>query len=202
MIRVAIADDHELVREGLKKLIGLHPDLVLAGEAASMDELAPLLADGQVDVLILDLCWQGMADLEALQAVRAAWPAVRVLVLSMFDAQRYAAPALRAGAAGYVSKAMASGQVVEAVRAIAAGAVYGADGAAAPLQALPHQALTARELAVLRLLGAGASIKQVAGQLNLSISSVHTYRRRIFQKMDLRTNAALVRYAIEQQLLP
>jgi two-component system, NarL family, invasion response regulator UvrY len=209
MIRVAIADDHELIREGLKKLLLGASDIAVAAEAATLDGTLTLLRDGGIDVLVLDLSLAGGADLESLRIVRAQFPAVAVLVLSVHPEQRCAVQALRAGAAGYVSKAVASDQVVMAIRKIGAGGRYIsplvaellADEVSRPAARPPHMHLTPREQEVFLLLGSGMPIKRVALELNLSVSSVNTYRARIFRKMGLHTNAALIRYAVEHGLV-
>lgn len=208
MIRIAIADDHQLIREGLKKVVLAHQSIAVVGEAADLESVLAMLAETAVDVLVLDLSLDGRPDIQALHAVREAYPDLAVLVLSVHAEDRFAVPALKAGAAGYVCKAMAVDEVVGAIEKIAKGGRYVsplvaellAHEVSRPPSVAPHLRLTRRETDVFQLLGAGVPIKQAAAQLGLSISSVNTYRTRIFRKMGLKSNAALIRYAIEQAM--
>ncbi|MBK4733444.1 response regulator [Noviherbaspirillum pedocola] len=208
MIRIVTADDHELIREGLKKVLLPEPDIALAGEASTLHATLDLLARESIDVLVLDLSLEHGSEIQTLLTVRAAFPAVSVLVLSVHPEERLAIPALKAGAAGYVSKAMAADQVIKAIRKIGSGGRYIsprvaellAEEVSNPPARPAHQHLTQREREVFQLLGQGMPIKHVAAQLELSISSVNTYRARIFRKMGLRSNAALIRYAVEHRL--
>lgn len=208
-INIAIADDHELVREGLKKIFRQHHDLKLVGEATDIAGTLELLARTGPDILILDLSLDNAGDLEALHAVRSGFPKIPVLVLSMHAEERCAVRAVKAGACGYVTKSMAAAEVVAAVRKIVAGGRYVgvklaemlAAELVSPAPVAAHERLTVRETEVLRLLGAGFPIKKVAAMLDLSISSVSTYRLRIFRKMDLKSTAALIRYALEHNLI-
>lgn len=207
MIRIAIADDHELIREGLKK-VALAKGAEVVGEAADISTTLALLAQKKVDVLVLDLSLDQLPELQALIAVRAAFSSVPVLVLSVHPEERFAVAAIKAGAAGYVSKANAADEVIGAIRKIAAGGRYISPLVAellaremtSPTSRPAHELLTRRETEVLQLLGAGMPAKQVAAKLGLSISSVNTYRARIFRKMGLHSNAALIRYAVQNGL--
>lgn len=208
MIRIAIADDHELIREGLKKVAIVAGDVQVVGEANSLDGALELLRTTAVDVLVLDLSLASLPDLQALQTVREAFPSVPVLVLSIHPEELYAVAALKAGAAGYVCKSMAADEVIGAIHKVAQGGHYVspltaellAKDLSNPVTAPAHERLTQREFEVFQMLGAGMPVKQVAAQLGLSISSVNTYRARIFLKMDLRSNAALIRYAVQHGL--
>ena len=213
MINIAIADDHELVRMGLRTLLMPERDIAIVAEAADLAATLALLGQeptrGQVDVLVLDLPLDATPELHPLITVRARFPDVAVLVLSAHPEERLAVPALRAGASGYVCKRKGAAEVVAAVRKIGGGGRYISPAVAEllaqeiskPPETRAHEALTGRELEVFRLLGTGMSIKQAAAQLGLSISSVNTYRNRIFRKMGLRSNAALIRYAIQHRLV-
>lgn len=208
MINIAIADDHQLIREGLKRLAAARDDIEVAWEANDLPSALDQLGTTSVDVLILDLSLNDSPDIKALLAVRAAFPAVPTLVLSMYSEERFAVQALKAGAAGYICKATAADDVITGIRKIAQGGRYVsplvaellAKELSSPAAAPLHELLTARERQVFGLLGAGMPIKQVAAELELSISSVNTYRVRIFQKMGLQSNAALIRYAIKHDL--
>lgn len=208
MIRIVIADDHELIRQGIKKIIGSCADLRIVGEAADLAGTIALVAQHQPDVVVLDVSLPEHDGLEGLAALRRQFPQQRVVMLSMYAEERYAMSALRAGAAGYVSKAMAAEELVKAIRQVVAGSTYIGPKLAAlmarqarePEPMAAHHSLTAREAEILALIGAGLQIKQVAAQLDISVSSVNTYRNRIFRKMGLTSNAAMIRYALQSGL--
>ena len=209
MITIVIADDHELIREGIKKIIRSSKDLRIVGEAAGFDALTELVGNAAPDLVILDLSLPGYEGLAGLVELRARFPDQRVLILSMFPEEQYAIAALRAGASGYVSKSMAAEELVLGIRRVMAGSSYisanlagllAAD-AASPRSRPAHELLTRREHDVLTMIGAGKQIKQVSAELGISISSVNTYRARIFKKMGLASNAALIRYAIKVGLV-
>lgn len=209
MTSLIIADDHELLREGVKKILRSAPGLRVVGEAADLARTLVLVAQHRPDVVVLDISLPGHEGLEGLEELRRAFPEQRVIMLSMYAEERYALAALRAGAAGYVTKTMAAEELVKAIRKVMEGGAYIgprlaellAQEACAPPQQAPHERLTAREGEILALIGAGLQIKQVAAELGISISSVNTYRNRIFHKMGLATNAALIRYAIQHGLV-
>ena len=208
MTTILIADDHELIREGIKKIIRATRDLKIAGEAAGFDQLTALMEERAPDLIILDLSLPGYEGLAGLVELKKRFPRQRVLILSMYPEEQFAISALRAGASGYVSKSMAAEELVLAIRRIMAGSTYistnlaqllASDAATPPARAA-HEALTAREHDVLVMIGEGKQIKQVSAELGISISSVNTYRARIFKKMGLASNAALIRYAIKHGL--
>jgi two-component system invasion response regulator UvrY len=209
LIRLVIADDHELIREGVKKIIRSTSDLRVVGEAADLAQTIALVTQHHPDLLVLDISLPGHDGLEGLLELRQQYPGLRIVMLSMYSEERYALAALKAGACGYVTKTMAAEELVTAVRRVAAGGNYIgprlaellAQGACVPAPAAPHLSLTAREGEVLALIGAGLQVKQVAAELGISVSSVNTYRNRVFQKMGLSSNAALIRYALQQGLV-
>jgi two-component system, NarL family, invasion response regulator UvrY len=205
LINIVIADDHELIREGIKKIIRSSRDLRIVGEAAGFDALTELVEQATPDLVILDLSLPSYEGLAGLVELRSRFPKQRVLILSMFPEEQFAIPALRAGASGYVSKSMAAEELVLGIRRVMAGSTYVsanlagllAADAAAPPSRPAHELLTRRERDVLTMIGAGKQIKQVSAELGISISSVNTYRARIFKKMGLASNAALIRYALK-----
>jgi two-component system invasion response regulator UvrY len=209
LIKLVIADDHELIREGVKKIVRSSPDLRVVGEAADLAQTIALVAQHQPDLVVLDISLPGHDGLEGLTELRLQYPGLRILMLSMYSEERYALAALKAGACGYVTKTVAAEELVTAIRRVAAGGNYVgprlaellAQGACAPVPAAPHLGLTVREGQILALIGAGLQVKQVAAELGISVSSVNTYRTRIFQKMGLSSNAALIRYALQQGLV-
>ena len=210
MIKIIIADDHQLIREGIKKIVRAPRDIQVVGEAATLQDTLLLIEQKLPDMLILDISLPGYDGLEGLALVRDRFPAMPVLILSMYPEERFAARALKIGAAGYLTKAMAAEELITAIRKIISGTTYFsarltqilASGASEPSSGLvQHASLTKRELQILAMLGAGKQVKQVAAALSISISSVNTYRSRIFRKMGLRSNAELIRYAVENSLI-
>lgn len=206
MIRVVIADDHHLLREGVKKVLSVDPDIYLAGEAADLATTLDILDTVEADVLLLDLTLSPVHELDALRTVVQRFPTLQVLVISSYPEERYGVAALKLGAAGYIPKTLTADAVSKAIHKVHAGRRYLSESLAEllahevtsrqPLRA--HDRLTERELQVLRLLAVGLPVKQVADKLAISISSVNTYRSRIFTKLQLRSNAELIRYAIHQ----
>ena len=204
MIRIVVADDHELIREGVKKIIRSCADLRIVGEAADLGRTIALVAQHTPDLVVLDISLPDYDGLDGLAELRRRFPEQRVVMLSMYAEERYAVSALRAGAAGYITKAMAAEELVKAIRQVVAGSTYigprlaelMARQALDPEPLPSHHSLTAREAEIVALIGAGMQIKQVAAQLGISVSSVNTYRNRIFRKMGLSSNAALIRYAL------
>lgn len=209
MIKIVIADDHELIREGVKKIIRACADMRIVGEAPDLAKTVALVEQHQPDVVVLDISLPGHEGLEGLTELRGRFPEQRVVMLSMFEEERYAVSALRAGAAGYITKAMAAEELVKAIRQVVAGSTYigprlaelMARQALEPERLPSHQSLTAREGEIFALIGAGMQIKQVAAELGISVSSVNTYRNRIFRKMGLSSNAAVIRYALKSGLV-
>jgi DNA-binding NarL/FixJ family response regulator len=207
MIRLVIADDHELIREGIKKIVRPCVDLKIVGEAADLQQAVNVIAQVRPDVVVLDISLPDFDGLKGLAELRRHFPEQRIVMLSMHPEERYALAALRAGALAYVSKNMAASELVEAIRSAAVGNAWLGPRVCALLahDAHPstrpvHHSLTPRESEIVALIGAGLQIKQVAAELGISISSVNTYRSRIFRKMGLATNAALIRYALQHGL--
>lgn len=209
MIRVIVADDHHLLREGVKKVLSVDPDIVLAGEAVDLKSTLALLDTVAADVLLLDLTLSPVHELDALGTVVGRFPDLRVLVLSSHSEERFGVAALKLGAAGYIPKTLTVDVMSKAIHKVHAGGRYLSETLAELLanelssrQPRPgHERLTERELQVLRLLALGFPVKQVADKLAISISSVNTYRGRIFVKLQLRSNAELIRYAIHQGIV-
>jgi len=204
MIRVLLADDHEIVRDGLKRILGAAGDLQVTGEAADGDEALALVKAHDYDVALLDMSMPGLAGIDLIKRIRIEKPKLRILVLSMHGEQQYAARALKAGASGYLTKDSAAAQLVGAIRKVAAGGVHVSDAAAASLVSAsraPHQELTDREFEVLRLLAGGRSPTEIAAQLHLSVKTISTHKAHIQEKLGLGGTADLVRYALEHKLL-
>ncbi len=208
MIRVLIADDHPIVREGLRRIAGDQPGIAVVAEAASADLALQRVKDTAIDVMLLDVSMPGPTFIEVLQEVRREHPSIRVLVLSVHPEDQWAVRALRAGAAGYLTKDHSPEQLIEAIRKVYRGGKYVSAALAERLASglesgsaiAPHESLSDREFEVMQALGTGMSVKDVAGGLKLSPKTVSTYRTRILEKMQMATNADLVRYVSDHGL--
>ena len=209
MIRVLLADDHTIVREGLKQLLGAAGDLAIAGEARDGHEVLKRVRELEFDVLLLDMSMPGKSGIELIKLVKAEKPKLRVLVLSMHEEHQYAVRAIRAGASGYLTKESASGQLVAAIRKVAGGGAFISAAVAEQLAlgAMPgaegplHGALSDREFQVFRMLAEGKSISDIAERLSLSVKTVSTHKANILHKMNMATAGDLIRYAIAHRLV-
>ncbi len=207
--RILIADDHAVVRAGLRELLLLRGSFTVVGEASDGDELLKLAADTPADVLLLDVSMPGPPFLDLLQRVRALFPALRVLVLTMHAEDQFAVRALRGGASGYLTKDRSPAELVDAVTKISRGGRYISATLAERLswaldgdfRAAPHDLLSDREMQVLMLLGAGHTVKEAAETLRLSMKTVSTFRKRMMKKMGFLTNADAVQYVVREGLL-
>jgi len=210
MIRVLVADDHEVVRAGLRHIIEGHSGMEILAEAENGDEALELLESNKVDVLLLDISMPGPGFLPLLERVTVLEDAPRVLVLSVFPEEQWAVRALQAGAAGYLTKAHSGSELAEAIQKIHRGGRYVtptlaeqlAFGLAPDRERPPHEKLSAREFQVLCLLASGKIGKEIAADLDLSPRTVTTYRSRILEKLRIETTADLMRYAFEHDLVP
>lgn len=208
MIRVISADDHAVVRGGVKQLLAEAPDIQVVGEAADGAGLMQLLQAQACDVLLLDISMPGRDGLELLKDVRARWPAIAVVILSMHPERQYATRAMHAGALGYLTKAGAPEQLITAVRTVAGGGRYVSPALAQILAAqaagdegrLTHESLSDREYKVLVCIGAGKTVGEIADELFLSVNTVKTYRARLLTKLGLGSTADLIRYVIDHKL--
>jgi len=204
MIRVLIADDHKIVRDGLKRILAANADLQVAGEASSGDEALQLVRGNDYDVAVIDMSMPGLAGIDLIKRLKAEKAGLRLLVLSMHGEHQYAARALKAGASGYLNKDSAAEQLVSALRKIAAGGVHISEAAAATLlrrEGSRHEGLSDREFEVLRLLVEGLGPTEIAERLHLSVKTVSTHKTRILQKLEVGSTAELVRYALEHKLV-
>jgi DNA-binding NarL/FixJ family response regulator len=204
VIRILIADDHKIVRDGLRRILSGHGDLEVVGEAANGDEALARVKANEYDVALLDMSMPGLSGIDLIRRVKIERPKLRVLVLSMHGEDQYAVRALKAGASGYLGKDSAAELLVGAIRKIAAGGVHISDAAASSLvsgEKQAHQKLSDREFEVLRLLVDGKSPTDIAEQLHLSVKTVSTHKTRMLEKLGLKSTADLVRYAIETKLL-
>lgn len=203
MTRIVIADDHAVVRKGLRLILAGAEGIEIAGEASSADELLAFLRTGRADAVILDLMLGDRDGIEVLKHIRSEFAAMPVLMISMHAEEVFAIRALRAGANGYIQKSAAPETLVDAVRRIAARRTYMSPAIAEQLNsglargdshALAHERLSDREFEIFRLLGSGNSVSEIARTLNLSVKTVSTHRTHILAKTGLTTNAAIVEY--------
>lgn len=209
MIRIVVADDHTIVREGLKQLLGAAGDLSVVGEAQDGHTVMELVRTLDFDVLLLDMSMPGRSGIELIKQVLSEKARLRVLILSMHEEQQYAVRAIRAGAAGYLTKESASAQLVSVIRKVAAGGAFIGPAVAEQLalaampqtEGLPHTALSDREYQVFQALAAGRTVSEIATQLNLSVKTISTHKARLMQKMSLPNQAELIRYALAHKLI-
>jgi len=208
MIRVFIADDHAMVRGGLKQIIALGGDMEVVGEATDGNAVLAGLATTPSELLLLDMTMPGPSGVELIQRVRAAQPALPILVLSMHNEGQFVARALKAGAAGYVTKGSEPEVLISAIRKIAGGgrfidpSLVEAMVFEAGEDRQPHEALSERELQILKLIATGLPLGRIADQLHLSPKTVSTYKMRLMDKLGIDNNAELIRYATRHELMP
>lgn len=207
--RFLIADDHAILRAGLRQILAEeYPGACFAEAADSRAALSAAL-DGEWSLVLMDISMPGRGGLEVLKELRAQRPRLPVLILSMHPEEQFAVRALKSGAAGYLTKASAAEELVQAVARILAGGRYVSASLAERLAAtlggagegLPHETLSDREFQILRLLAAGRAVKEIADELTLSVNTVSTYRARVLEKLALQTNADLTRYALTHGLV-
>ena len=209
MLRVLIADDHTVVRRGLRQILLEGFPSAHVEEVADAEELIKKIMNAQWDLVISDLSMPGRSGLEALQQIKHMQPKLPVLILSIHPEEQYALRVLRAGAAGYLSKDMAPDELVIAVQKVMLGKKYITDTIAEKLAAVLdqdstkalHETLSDREFTVLKLLASGKSVSEIAESMFLSVTTVSTYRTRLMTKMNMKNNADLTLYAIENKLL-
>lgn len=209
MIRVLIVDDHAVVRRGLRQILSDAGDLEVLGEVEDYAGLTTFLREAVPDVLLLDISLPGRSGIDVLKAVREKHPRLAVLMLSMFPEDQYGLRALKAGAAGYVTKDAAPALLVEAIRAAAAGKKYVsprlatllAERLSQPEAGAPHELLSDREFETLKLIATGKKLSEMAELMHLSPKTVSVYRARVLGKLNLRTNSEIASYAIKHGLV-
>lgn len=209
MIEILVADDHPVVRWGLKQMFENYPDLHIAGEAATSDALIEQVRRRSWNLVILDLALPPGGGMEALKTIRDIAPQLPVLILSIYPEEDLAIRMLRLGANGYITKGAEADVLVPAIRKVAKGEKYVSAAVSEQLLASmgpkgvghAQDALTARELQVLRLLGQGRTITEIAKELKLSVKTVSTYRSRLLEKLQVRTTGELIRYAISEKIV-
>ncbi len=209
MIKIIIADDHAIVRKGLRQIVEETPDMVVTDEASNCHEVIEKVRKGQFDVVILDLTMPGRGGVDTLKEIKAEKPNLPVLVLSVHPEEQYAMRVLKAGAAGYVNKESAPVELIEAIRKVASGRKYISATLAESLalnlesdfEKPIHELLSDREFQVMCKIALGKTMTDIANELNLSIKTISTYRTRILEKMNMKSNAEIARYAIKNGLV-
>ena len=208
-IKVLVADDHAIVRQGLKTIISEHSDLSIAGEAENGNQVLKILKKIKVDVVLLDFDMPEKNGLDTLIELKALYPKLPVMILSIFPEDHYGTRFLKAGASGYLQKSSATDQLIDAIRKVFNGGKYISSALTDRLvtnlnrdhERPLHESLTDREFQVFCLLATGKKLKEIADELCLSINTISTYRSRILQKMDMSSNADVIRYAIKNKLV-
>jgi two-component system invasion response regulator UvrY len=209
LIKILIADDHAIVREGLKQIISETPDLKVTGETGDGRDVMNKIYENHFDVVLLDIAMPGKSGLEVLEEIRQKRPDLPVLILSMHPEEQYAVRALRTGAAGYLTKESAPEELISAIRKVSCGKKYVTASIAERLASAieidiakaPHELLSNREYQVLCMIASGKTVKQISEDLSLSAKTVSTYRSRILSKMKMKHNAELTYYAIQNGLV-
>jgi two-component system, NarL family, invasion response regulator UvrY len=208
MIDIVVADDHPVVRSGLKQFLASTDDIKVVADAGTAGEVLALLDNVACDVVMLDVNLPDMNGLEALKRIKRGRPGLPVLIFSMLDEEQFAIPAINNGASGYLSKDSPPDQILVALRTVAGGGHYVGPALAEKLiegqvdhgRKLPHDTLSPRELSVMLFLSKGTPLKRIASSLGLSVKTVSTFRARALAKLDLHSNADLIRYVLEHKL--
>lgn len=208
-IRVFIADDHAIVREGLKQILAESPDIIVAGEAENGIDAIKLFRKSKCHVILLDISMPDRSGIDVLKQVKKEYPDIAVLMLSMHREDQYAIRSLKAGASGYMTKQSAPKELVTAIRQVAAGQKYVSAALAQELasavgedhEAAPHDTLSDREYQTLTMIASGKTVSDIARELSLSVKTISEYRARLLVKMKLKNSAELTHYAIKNQLI-
>jgi two-component system invasion response regulator UvrY len=208
MIKILVADDHAVVREGLKQIVRETSDMVVTGEAADGREVLRLIREHDWDVVLLDIAMPGRSGLDILKELKAEEPRLPVLMLSMYPEEQYAVRALKAGASGYLTKESVPDELISAIRKVSAGGKYVSSSLAEKLaydletdaERPAHETLSDREYQVMCMIARGETLRNIADKLCLSIKTISTYRSRILEKMCMKNNAEIMRYAIKYHL--
>lgn len=209
MTRILIGDDHPIVRKGLKEILADAPEIFDVDEASDGPEFVNKVRRNAYDVALLDITMPGMSGLDVLKQLKSEYPALPILILSWHPEEHYAVRALKAGAAGYLTKETAPDELVKAVKKVRTGRKYVSASLAERLAVEidfdadkpPHESLSDREYQVMCLIASGKTVREIAELLSLSVKTISTYRARILEKMNMKSNAELTHYALKNQLV-
>ena len=208
-INILIADDHPIVREGFKQVLSETTDMVVAGEASNGQEVLNLIRKNKYTVVLLDISMPGRSGLEILKELRSEHPKLPILIVSIYPEEQYAVRAFRTGASGYLTKASAPHELIEAIRKVSKGGRYVSSSLAEELTyyldvdatRAPHETLSDREYQVMLLIASGKTVSGIAEELCLSVKTISTYRTHILKKMNLKNNAEITLYAVQNKLV-
>jgi two-component system invasion response regulator UvrY len=209
LVRILIADDHPVVRRGLRRILEDEAGMEIVGEAQNAQEALDLVGDKKCDVLVLDIEMPGRSGLDVLKELKKRQPKLPVLVLSIHPAEQFAVRVLKAGGVGYLTKESAPEELIKAIRAVQGGGKYISASVAEelanelerPAGKAPHETLSDREFEVLQMVASGKTVSQIAKELSFSVKTISTYRARVLAKMGMKTNAELTHYAIENKIV-
>jgi len=209
MIKVLIADDHPVIRQGLKQILEEQPDMKVTAEARNGQQAIDLAGKADCDVVVLDLDMPGKSGLDVLKVLKESRPKLPVLILSFHPEEQFALRVLKAGASGYLTKESAPETLVKAVRRVSEGKQYITSTLSESLASelsvehreLPHATLSDREFQVVRLIASGKTVSEIAEEMSLSVKTISTYRARVMEKMEMKTNAELMHYAMINKLV-
>jgi two-component system invasion response regulator UvrY len=208
-IKILIADDHPIVREGYKKILSETTDLIVSDEAENGQEVMDLIRKKDYELILLDISMPGRSGLEVLKDLKSMKPKIPVLILSIYPEEQYAVRAFRAGASGYLTKASAPHELITAIHKISQGGRYISSSMAerltyyldADASKAPHEILSDREYQVMLMIASGKTVTEIADELCLSVKTISTYRTHIIEKMKLKNNAEITLYAIQNKLV-
>jgi len=209
VLKILVADDHTIVREGLKQILGEVPDMIVAGEASDGSEALHKVRQDHYDLVLLDIAMPGIGGLDVLKQLKSEKPDLPVLMLSMYPEEQYAVRTLKAGASGYLTKESASDELIAAIRKVSSGGKYVTSSLAEKLASRldtysdkpVHERLSDREYQVVRMIASGKTVTEIAEELSLSVKTISTNRSRALIKMGMKTNAEITYYAIKHGLV-
>lgn len=210
MIKILIADDHPLIRNGLRQLISKQNDIEVACEASNSKEVFELMKKHEIDVVILDISMPGMSGIEILDIIKQKYPSVPVLMLSALSEELYALKTLKSGASGFINKESAPEELVKAIKKVVSGGVYVSDFLGEKLAVdfkkgiakQPHENLSKREFQIMCLIGSGKAVSEIAKELFLNVRTISTYRARILEKLNLKNNSEITSYCVKEGFTP
>jgi len=209
MIKLLIADDHAVVREGVKQIVQDSRDIVVVSEAGNGQEVLKIIEEQEIDVVLLDISMPGRSGLDIMKQLKKLKPELHILILTMHPEEQYAIRAFKAGASGYLNKKSVPDELLTAIRKVSKGRKYFSSSLAEDLvsylltekEGMPHEYLSDREYEVMCLIASGKTVKEIASEMKLSVKTISTYRSRLLTKMNMTTNAELTQYSIQNSLV-